>query len=150
MHRPLWQILFTLSFVGLSMQRVVVAFALDWELHPALIATFACQTAAAILVVIGLWFSRNWTVGALVALGAFHIVAALEAGLWLGLQPPAAAISESVIVALATGALALALTHEFPHDGRERERDPTPRTPGSRREMRHHDASRRDQGGSRV
>jgi hypothetical protein len=60
----------------------------------------------------------------------------LQEGFWLGLHPPVASLSEAIIVALVTGALALALRHEFHHDGSGRERTSTPRRQGSGRDTR--------------
>lgn len=122
MERPLWQILFTLSFVGFALQRVVVGFALhEGAIHPVLFATFALQCVLAVLVAVGMWFGRKWTVGALLTLGALLVAAALQTGFWLDLHPPVASLSEAIIVALVTGALALALRYEFDHDVHERD-----------------------------
>jgi hypothetical protein len=51
-----------------------------------------------------------WAVDMLLVLGA---AAALLEGFWLGLRPPFASVSEVMMIAMSTGALALVFRREF-------------------------------------
>jgi hypothetical protein len=114
MHRPLWQILIPMFLIGVAAHRAALGFALyETEMGPAVAALYALQTGAALATALAIWLGRPWSVGVLIALGVILCGAALVEGFWLGLRPPMASISELMMIALLTGALALVFRREF-------------------------------------
>jgi hypothetical protein len=114
MHRPLWQIVLTLLIVGFVVRSgaaAVVAFLAEGE--PSLLAAYAFQTAAGVATALGLWLGRPWVLGALVVLAVAIAASAFLESLVLGIRPLVTALGEVLIVAVATGALFLALRREF-------------------------------------
>ncbi len=136
-NRPLWQILFALSYAALAVQRVIVGhLTIDGSADPALVATWALVVAFAAATAVGVWIERSWAVATLVGTGVLLVVATLQQ-VWLGTLPVAASVSEMSIVALITGALALALRHGERHPANEPvERDAQPEAKPSQRDGR--------------
>ena len=119
MNRPLWQILFTLSFAALAVQRAIVGYTLhEGALDPLLAVTWAAVIASALVTAVGVWIERSWAVGALVATGAFLVAGAI-AQAWRDVYPLSATIAEVSIVVLLTAGLALALRHGERHPADE-------------------------------
>jgi hypothetical protein len=127
MDRPLWQIMLAILFVGVAAQRAAVGFALAGaEVEPSLFAAYCLQGAAAIAAAIGVWAGRPWAIGAVLALGATLVAGALLESFWLGVRPAITAVSQMLIVALSTGALALVLRRELraePHASSNQRRE---------------------------
>lgn len=123
MHRPLWQIFLCLFLLAFIARRVAVAFLVRAEgFEPVLVAAYALQVAAGLAVVVGLWLARSWTIGAVLALGVLVGATALFEGFFLGLMPGVAAVSQLLVVAVATGLLVLLLRHELGESGSARGR----------------------------
>ncbi len=121
MERPLWQILLVilvLAFVVRSTAVAVTAFLASAE--PILLAFPVLQAAAGVAMVVGLWLGRAWVLGALVVLAVSVVASAFVQSVALGVRPIVSAVSEVLAVAVATGALFLALRHEFATGGVER------------------------------
>ena len=117
MDRPLWQTLIPLFLIGVAAHRAALGFALDaTQMGTAVVMLYGLQTAAALAAAIAIWLGRAWAVGVLVALGTILGGAVLLEGFWLGLRPPIAAVSELLIIALSTGALAFVFRREFGND----------------------------------
>ena len=115
--RPLWQILIPIFLLGVAAHRAALGFALyESEMGPAVTAAYGVQAAAAVATAVAIWLGRAWAVGVLVVLGILLAAAALLEGFWLGLRPPMASVSEMVMIALSTGALALVFRREFSRD----------------------------------
>ena len=89
----------------------------ETEMSPALVAAYVLQTASALAAAVAIWLGRPWTVGILLALGALLAAASLLEGFWLGLRPPVVSVSEVLVIALSTGALALVMRREFGGEG---------------------------------
>jgi len=123
MSRPLWQILFAMSFAAFAATRVLVPYTLvGGPVHPLLLATWGLALLASVALFVGVWLERSWPVATLVAaVGALLAAAALLQGPVLGLQPNAAAVTEASLIALLTGALCLAIRYGDP--------PPRPRSP---------------------
>jgi len=118
MDRPLWQMLIPLFLIGLAIYRATIGFVLyETEMSPALVAAYVLQTASALAAAVAIWLGRPWTVGILLALGALLAAASLLEGFWLGLRPPVVSVSEVLVIALSTGALALVMRREFGGEG---------------------------------
>ncbi|TMA32259.1 MAG: hypothetical protein E6J87_13445 [Deltaproteobacteria bacterium] len=118
MDRPLWQMLLPLFLIGLTIHRATIGFVLyETEMSPALVAAYVLQTASALAAAVAIWLGRPWTVGILLALGALLAAASLLEGFWLGLRPPVVSVSEVLVIALSTGALALVMRREFGGEG---------------------------------
>jgi hypothetical protein len=112
-NQPLWQIFLTIFALGFMLQRAagaVVVYLADGP--PMLLAGFALQIAAAFATALGLWLSRGWVVAAIACVG-ISVVATSFLGVYLHVWPAPIAISQSLVAALATGALALMLRHEL-------------------------------------
>lgn len=123
MDRPLWQILLSLFFVGLAIQRGATGAVLQLsDQGPAVLAAYAVQVVLALATALGLWLGRTWTIPALLALAGALAVSALIESFWLGVRPPVAAISQIAIVVLSACGLAYLLRHEFEGDPDARDR----------------------------
>lgn len=121
MHRPLWQIFLCLLLLAFVLRRTAVAFLVRAEgLDPALVAVYALQMAAGAAAVAGLWWARPWAIGAVIALGIAVGASVLLETFYLGLVPPLAALAQLLLVALATGGLALILRYELGRSGSAR------------------------------
>lgn len=117
MDRPLWQILLSLLLLGLGLQRALLAWTAGMAGLDAVAVVAGICAALAVATAVALWAGHSATIALLVALGiALAAAALLEAFAW-GVRPPVTAISMVIVVALSTGALALALRHEFGRDG---------------------------------
>lgn len=118
MNRPLWQIFLVLLLLGLALQRGFFAWAVSAPGEAALVSVVAGACAAlALATAIALWLGHTATVPLLVTLGiALAAAALIEAFAW-GIRPPVSAISTVIVVALSTGALALALRGELRGEG---------------------------------
>jgi hypothetical protein len=122
MDRPLWQMLIPIFLIGVAAHRAALGFALyAAHMGPAVAALYGLQTAAALATALAIWLGRAWAVGVLIALGMILGGAALLEGFWLGLRPPMASVSELLMIALSTGALALVFRREFGNGGDHRE-----------------------------
>jgi hypothetical protein len=122
MDRPLWQILIPIFLIGIAAHRAALGFALYASHLGATVAMlYGIQTTAALATALAIWLGRAWAVGALIALGVILCGAALLEGFWLGLRPPMASVSELLMIALSTGALALVFRREFKSGGDPRE-----------------------------
>lgn len=123
MDRPLWQILLSLFFVGLAIQRGATGAVLQLsDQGPAVLAAYAVQVVLALATALGLWLGRTWTIPALLALAGALAVSALIESFWLGVRPPVAAISQIAIVVLSACGLAYLLRHELEGDPDARDR----------------------------
>jgi hypothetical protein len=113
MNRPLWQIFLTIFALGFMVQRAAgaVVVYLDGG-PPVLLAGLALQFAAAFATALGLWLCRRWVVAAMACVG-ISVVATSLLGVYLRAWPAPIAISQSLVAALATGALALMVRHEL-------------------------------------
>jgi hypothetical protein len=114
MERPLWQILIPIFLIGVAVHRAALGFALGAShLGAAVVAIYALQVGAAFAAALAIWLGRPWAAGVVIALGVVLCAAALFEGFWLGLRPPMASLSEMLMIALSTGALALVFRREF-------------------------------------
>lgn len=114
MDRPLWQIVLALLVASFGVHRGAAAAMLYLgEGHPALLWGYTVQTLAAMATALGLWLGRAWVVGALLILGIAVTGTALFAGFFLGAGAVLVAVSQALVVAVATGALALVMHREI-------------------------------------
>ena len=117
MDRPLWQILIPILLLGVGAHRAALGFALSAShMGPAVVVSYGLQTAAALATALAIWRGAPWAVGMLLVLGMLLVAGALLEGFWLGLRPPIASVSEVLMIALSTGALALVFRREFDSD----------------------------------
>lgn len=122
MDRPLWQILLTIFLVGFALHRAALAATIG-TLEPVLLIAYALETGTALVAATGLWLGRRWTPAAVVVLGVAVAATAILEGFSLGVVPPAAAISEVAVAAVATAALAWVMRRELgPHGTMARRR----------------------------
>ena len=120
MERPLWQILLPLFALGFVLRQAAVAFAVGagaGGTEPVVLAAHGLQGVAALAFCVGVWQGRRWTIAALLALGAAVAATALLEGFVLGIVPPLAAVTTTLIAAVATAGLALVLRHELGPSG---------------------------------
>ncbi len=78
MDRPIWQILFAISFAG----SVVAGAGIGWVLHPEgggayLLSLYAMQGVAALGTALGALLDRRWAFHAAIATGAFFAASSL-------------------------------------------------------------------------
>lgn len=114
MDRPLWQIFLAILLLFFVVHRgaiAVVAHLSDWS--PALLAGYGLQAVVGLATAVGMWRGAKWVVGSLALLGVSVAGTALFAGFYLGTQLAARAVSEALVAAVSTGALAVLLRYEL-------------------------------------
>lgn len=116
MARPLWQILLPIFALAFALYRGALAAAIGPRAphgSSLFFFAFAFQAAAALVVALGIWLGRRWAAGAVVILGVAVAATAILQVYAVGATAAFAAMSEVLVAALGTGALAYVLRREF-------------------------------------
>lgn len=118
--QELWQFFLAVFLFFFAVQRGAMAVMFELSDAPlVLVAAYGIQVVAGLMTAVGVGLGRLWSVAALIVLGICVASTALLEGFFLDLRSPFVAVSQLLVVAIMTGALALLLRYEFSRRSRE-------------------------------